>query len=298
LLRNLKIQERTPGISSVVNGEEIMMADSGYLDVDGGRLWYEMAGKGETLVLIHAGVADSRMWDDQWQAFTQRYRVVRFDQRGFGKSDPAQGPVSRRADLLRLLDGLGVAQAAFLGSSLGGGAAIDLAIEHPECVAALIIVSATPSGFELQGEPPRYLMEMIGAAQQGDLERTTDLQVRIFMDGPFREPDEVPAPVRQRFAEMTRIPVRQGTLFVADGQPLNPLDPPASTRLAEIQAPTLVIAGERDDPEILRAADVMASQIRGAQKVIIPEGAHLLNMEHPQAFNQAVLDFLGGLKQG
>jgi pimeloyl-ACP methyl ester carboxylesterase len=275
-----------------------MMADSGYLDVNGGRLWYEMAGEGDTLVLVHAGVADSRMWDDQWQAFTQRCRVIRFDQRGFGKSDPAQGPVSRRADLLRLLDELGTARAAFLGSSLGGETAIDVAIEHPERVAALIVVSAIPSGFELQGEPPRYLMEMMGAAQQGDLERTTDLQVRIFVDGPFREPDQVPAPVRQRFAEMTRIPVQQGTLFVADGKPLNPLDPPASTRLAEIQAPTLVMAGDRDDPEILRAADVMAREIRGAQKVILPKSAHFLNMEHPQAFNQAVLDFLGRLKQG
>jgi pimeloyl-ACP methyl ester carboxylesterase len=235
------------------------------------------------------------MWDDQWDAFTQHYRVIRFDQRGFGKSDPAQGPVSRRADLLRLLDELGVERAAFLGSSLGGETVIDLAIEHPERAAALIVTSATPSGYKFQGVPPRYLMEMMEAAQKGELERTTDLQVRIFMDGPFREPEQVNSSLRQRMAEMTRIPVKQGTMFVADGQPVNPVDPPAAARLKEIRMPSLILTGALDDPELQRAADIMASEIQGAQKMILPNGAHMLNMENPRAFNQAVLSFLGVL---
>jgi len=274
------------------------MAQNGVVNVGDGKLWYEIGGEGETLVLIHAGVVDSRMWDDQWGAFTQHYRVIRFDQRGFGKSDPAQGPVSRREDLLRLLDALGVERAAFLGSSLGGETAIDVAIEHPERVAALIVASAVPSGFELKGEPPRYLMEMMAAAQEGNLERTADLQVRIFVDGPFREPEQVDSAVRQRMAEMTRIPVKQKTMFIADGEPLNPLNPPASTRLKEIQAPALILAGALDHPEILRAAESMAREIQGAQKAILPNSAHFLNMENPQLFNQAVLNFLGGLHTG
>jgi pimeloyl-ACP methyl ester carboxylesterase len=273
------------------------MKKSGYLNIDHGKLWYEIDGDGDTLVLIHAGIVDSRMWDDQWKAFTQRYRVIRFDQRGFGKSDPAQGPVSRRADVLYLMDELEVERAALLGSSLGGETAIDVALEHPDRVSALIVASATPSGFELQGAPPRYVMEMMEAAQSGDLERTTDLQVRISVDGPSREPEQVDSSVRQRAAEMNRIPVKHGTAFIADGQPLNPLDPPASTRLKEIGMPTLIIAGAADDPEILRAADLMASEIRSAQKVLIPDSAHLQNMENPQMFNEAVLSFLDGLKR-
>jgi pimeloyl-ACP methyl ester carboxylesterase len=81
---------------------------------------------------------------------------------------------------------------------------------------------------------------------------------------------------------------------VADGQPLNPLDPPAA-RLKEIRMPALILAGALDDPELHRAADIMASGIQGAQKVILPNGAHMINMENPKAFNQAVLSFLGGL---
>jgi pimeloyl-ACP methyl ester carboxylesterase len=117
--------------------------------------------------------------------------VIRFDQRGFGKSDPAQGPVSRRRDLLLVLDELEVERAALLGCSMGGEVAMDVALEHSERVSALIVASATPSGFELQGAPPRYVMEMMEAAQKGDLERTSDLQIRIWVDGPSREPEQV-----------------------------------------------------------------------------------------------------------
>src|SRR5579859_3425605 len=69
---------------------------TGYVDLDDGKLYYEMAGDGDTFVLGHAGFVDSRMWDDQWETFTQRYQVIRYDMRGYGKSDPAHGPVNRR----------------------------------------------------------------------------------------------------------------------------------------------------------------------------------------------------------
>jgi pimeloyl-ACP methyl ester carboxylesterase len=141
-------------------------------------------------------------------------------------------------------------------------------------------------------------MEMMEAAQKGDVERTSDLQIRIWVDGPLREPEQVDSSVRQRVMEMNRIPVKQGTLFTADAQPINPLDPPASTRLKEIRMPALIMAGALDDPEILRAVELMASEIEGAQKVILPNSAHLPNMENPEMFNQAVLRFLGELNKG
>jgi pimeloyl-ACP methyl ester carboxylesterase len=267
-------------------------AKIGYADIGDGKLYYEEGGAGDTLVLVHAGFVDSRMWDDQWDAFTRRYRVIRFDMRGYGKSDPAQGPVSRRHDLYRLLQELNVERATLLGCSMGGAAIIDLALEHPEMVSALIVVSTPPGGFEFQGEPPPNLVEMMKAAQQGDVERTSELQIRLWVDGPFRQPEQVNQIVRQRAAEMNRIPVTHDTFVKADLQPLNPLDPPAATRLNEIRVPTLVVAGALDDPEILRATEVMAGAIKGAKKVIIPDTAHLPNMEKPDEFNKAVLGFL------
>jgi pimeloyl-ACP methyl ester carboxylesterase len=265
---------------------------TGYVDLEDGRMYYEAAGQGRALVMCHAGFADSRMWDEQWGEFTQRYRAIRYDMRGFGKSGALNARVSRRGELYRLLKQLGVEKAAFLGVSLGGETIIDLALEHPEIVSALVVVSAVPGGFEFQGEPPQTFMEMLGAVQQGDLARASELQNRIWVEGPFREPGQADPALRQRVTEMNRVALENGAWGPFSTQPLNPLDPPAAGRLAEIKEPTLVVAGALDDPEILRAAEVMAAAIPGAKKLIIPGCAHLPSMEKPAEFNRAVVDFL------
>ena len=268
---------------------------AGYADLEDGKLYYEIEGKGDVLVLIHAGFVDLRMWDGQWEAFTSHYRVLRFDMRGFGRSDLATGPVSRRHDLHCLLKKLGIKRAHFLGCSMGGEIAIDFALEHPDMVLSLIVVSGTPGGFEMKGEPPSQLLEMLEALEQGDLDRVSDLQVRIWVDGPFREPDQVNPEARQRAAEMNRIAVKNGTWATVDSNPLNPMTPPAEGRLNEISVPALVVGGSLDDPEILRAADLLANEIKGAKKVIISDTAHVPNMEKPEEFNRIVLGFLSRL---
>ena len=265
---------------------------NGYLDLGDGKLYYEVAGEGEPLVLSHAGFVDRRMWDEQWQVFTRHYRVVRYDMRGFGQSSPAEAPVDRRQDLYRLLRHLGMARAALVGCSMSGEIALDLTLEHPEMVAALVLVSAVPGGFEMQGEPPREFQEMLEAMEQGDLLRASELQNRLWIDGPFRQPDQVDRLLRRRAAEMNRIALANDTWRKADASLVNPLDPPAVQRLGEIQVPVLIIAGALDHPETVRAADVMATAIPGARKVILPGCAHLPNMERPEEFNRAVLEFL------
>ena len=267
---------------------------TGYVDLDDGKLYYEMAGDGDTLVLGHAGFVDSRMWDAQRDAFTQKYRVIRFDMRGYGKSDPAERPRTRRYDLAQLLDHLQVERAALLGCSLGGEIMIDFVLEHPEMASALITVSSAPSGFQVQGDPPPHLFEMITALQQGDTARASELQIRIWVDGLYRQPEQLNPGVRQRAAEMNLIPVRMNTWLAADSHPLNPLDPPAISRLSAIHVPALIMAGALDHPEVLRAADVMTDAIKGAKKHIFSHSAHLPNMEEPEEFTQVVLSFLDG----
>lgn len=264
----------------------------GYIELSDGKIYYEVAGEGETLVLCHAGFVDSGMWDGQWGAFAQQYRVIRYDMRGYGKSSVLDAPVSRREELGVVLDHLKVEKAHLLGCSMGGEVVIDYTLEHPEQVTALIAVSAVPNGFEMQGEPPAELMEMIQAAQQGDLEKVRDLQIRLWVDGPSRKPEQVDRMVRERAAGMNKITVENGTFMKADMQPLNPLNPPAAGRLGSINIPTLVIAGALDNTEIVRATNVMQKSITGAQKVIMANTAHVPNMEKPNEFNMAVLDFL------
>lgn len=246
-------------------------------------------------MLIHAGFVDSRMWDGQWEAFTRHCRVLRFDMRGFGKSEPATGPVSRRQDLYLLLQELGIERAHILGCSMGGETAIDFTLEHPESVLSLIIVSGVPGGFEMRGEPPSQVLEMFQALEQGDLGRVSDLQIRLWVDGPFRHPEQVDPSVRQHAAEMNRVAVENNTWAIADSSPLNPLNPPASSRLAEINIPVLILAGSLDNPEILRAADLLANEIKSAKKIIVPDSAHVPNMEKPVDFSGIVLDFLNCL---
>src|SRR5687768_7882092 len=170
---------------------------SGSIKIGDDNLYYEGIGEGKTLVLIHAGFVDSGMWDYQWDALAQHYNLIRYDMRGYGKSDPLKAPADRRDDLRQLLDHLNIQRAALLGCSMGGEIVLDFALEYPERVSALILVSAVPSGFEMKGEPPRYMMEMIEAFQKDDLDRVADLQIRIWVDGEYREPIEVNTKARQ-----------------------------------------------------------------------------------------------------
>ncbi len=268
---------------------------TGHVNLNDGKLYYEVGGEGETLVLNHAGFVDSGMWDSQWDDLTRHYHVIRFDMRGYGKSDDVSAPIVRREDLHRLLQLLNVERAHLLGCSMGGEIVVDFALEHPEMVSSLILVSTVPGGFEMQGAPPQNLLDMMEAVKEGNLERASELQIRIWVDGDYRKPEQVDPAVRQRAAEMNRIAVANGTWTKADMQPASPLDPPAAKRLNEIQCPTLIIVGALDNPEILRAADVMASEIPNAQKVIISDAAHVPNMDKSAEFNQAVLSFLQGI---
>ena len=266
--------------------------DNGFMALEGGSIYYEAAGAGAPLVLAHAGFVDSRMWDDQWPDFAQQQHVIRFDMRGFGQSALGALPIERRRDLDQLLQRLDVPRASLLGCSLSGEVVLDFALEHPDRVSALILVSTVPGGFEMQGEPPALLFEMLGAIEQGDLARASELQNRLWIDGAFRQPEQVNPTVRRRAAKMNQVALANGTWFKAEMQPANPLNPPAMLRLGEIRLPTLIIAGALDHPEVLRAADVMQAAIPQTEKIIIPDAAHLPNMDQPAMFNQIVLDFL------
>ncbi len=265
---------------------------SGFINVNGTDVYYEIAGQGEVLVLAHAGFVDSRMWDAQWNVFTQYFRVVRFDMRGFGQSEPITGPVSRYDDLYQLLKKLGITSAHLVGSSMSGTAVLDLALEHPEMVKSLVMVCSSPSGFEMQGEPPRYLFDMIGAMQSGDFEHATELAIRIWFDGMYRESNEVDASIRAKVTEMNRVPMTRNTFFIGDSQPLNPLNPPAVTRLGEVKQPILLVVGDLDHPEVVRSMQLMAEEIPHAQYVVIENTAHLPSVEKPDEFNQVLLDFV------
>src|SRR5438876_5964570 len=121
-------------------------AQSGFANVNGGSLYYEVTGAGTPVVLIPGFTLDTRMWDSQVEAFARRHQIIRYDLRGAGKSPPPTGPYSQYEDLAALLGHLGVGKAHIVGLSLGGAIAIDFALAMPEAVLSLIPVDASSVG--------------------------------------------------------------------------------------------------------------------------------------------------------
>ena len=111
---------------------------SGSIKIGDDNLYYEGIGEGKTLVLVHAGFLDSGMWDYQWDALAQHYNLIRYDMRGYGKSEVLQAPVTRRDDLLLLQDHLQVERAQLLGCSMGGELIVEVTLEQPERLLSII----------------------------------------------------------------------------------------------------------------------------------------------------------------
>jgi len=266
-----------------------MTPTTGKVDANGATLYYEAAGGDEPLVLVHAGIADGRMWDAQMDAFSRQYRVIRHDMRGFGRSPMVDGPYSHHADLRALLDALGIERAAFVGCSMGGATVIDFALENPGRAEALVLAGSAVGGFEFDEEPPEEWDELVAADGAGDLERVSELEVRMWVDGPRRGPEAVDPAVRDFVREMNLIALQNEAMQL--GEEVD-LQPPAATRLSQIQVPTLVLVGDEDRPRPLATADLLERELPDARKMVIPGTAHLPNMERPEGFNRLVLDFL------
>lgn len=257
--------------------------------VAGAELAYDLVGEGPALVLAHAGVADRTMWDEQVSAFAAHYRVLRYDQRGYGESPQTPGPFSHHQDLRDLLTYLGITQAHLIGCSNGGMVVTDFALVHPEMVQSLVLVSSAVSGYEFSGEPPETILALMGALAASDLDDAAEVAAQIWLDGPTRLSEQVDGAVRARIKTMSRSALK--TMLPGAEQPEG-LELPALGRLGEITAPTLVVLGDLDDPSILDIGETLTAGISGAEKVVIPGAAHMLTMEKPGAFNRVVLDFL------
>ncbi|HLI71517.1 MAG TPA: alpha/beta hydrolase [Ktedonobacteraceae bacterium] len=269
---------------------------TGFAEINGTKLYYEVAGAGHPLVLNHGGLVDHHLWDEQVEEFARHFKVIRYDIRGFGQSGlikKGMEPFSLEGDLYGLLRFLGVEKTYVLGLSMGGALSINFTLQYPEMVDALITVGAGLSGFnwdEIDDEEFKAKDRASDEAfKNGDIAHAVELSLQLWTDGPNRAPEHVDSQVRERVRAMTTRNLERG-----DDEDVEPLemDPPAAGRLSEIHVPTLVIVGGQDGRPIHIIADTLAKGIAGARKVIIPGTAHHLNMELPEEFNQVVIEFL------
>src|SRR5688572_1198413 len=180
--------------------------ETGTLQTEGGPLYYEVAGSGPAVVLIHAWIADNTMWDEQWEEFAREHRVVRYDARGFGKSPvEKEHPFSHRQDLYELMRHLGIERAYVVGVSGGGQTATEFTLEHPEMVSSLVTVCSGLGGMtDIQPTQEEIaLFEQMDAAEEaGDWERVADLDVKIWVDGVGQPEGRADARVREKVKQM------------------------------------------------------------------------------------------------
>lgn len=267
---------------------------SGFINIDNANIYYEMAGEGTPLVMIHAGVADSRQWNNEFVSFSESYRVVRYDLRGYGKSEPVDGEFSHLRDLVALLDALKIQEpVAIMGCSMGGGLAMDFALTHPSRVKALIMVDSGPSGLELDIEVPSKFADVEKAFEDGNLDLVAEIETQIWFDGTGRTPEQVNQTMRALLYEMNRIALAHEVKQL--GKRLPNTETPAVNRLQDLEIPVLIIVGSHDMPYTLAAANYMEDKIKLARKVTIEDAAHLPNMDQPQEFQRVVTDFLASI---
>jgi 3-oxoadipate enol-lactonase len=255
------------------------------------ELHYEVAGEGPPVVLVHAGIADSRMWEPQWTTYPASHRTVRYDMRGFGETPIRPGSFSHAGDLVGLLEALELGPAALVGVSLGGRVALEVTVARPDLVSALVLVGPGLPGHDWTEETQAGWAEEGAAVEAGDLDAAVEMNLRMWVDGPGREPGDVAAAVRERVGVMQRRAFEL-QIPVGDEAEEEPLVPDLVQRLGEIDVPTLIVVGEEDRPDMHAIADRLEGSIPGARRATIPGAAHVPSLERPAEFDRLVLEFL------
>ena len=266
------------------------MRSSNFAEVNNTRLYYEEAGSGSPIVLVHGLGGDCRVWEGQVEVIARRYRVICYDIRGHGKSAlPLNDPYSHADDLKALLDYLGVIRPAIVvGHSMGGGIAIDFALTYPDALRALVLVASTVAGYTWSSAWNEAWALVFGDPASNVMEHALPMLLDHPMFANTRQQPDV-------MARLADILLGYSGWHIVNDDPLVELDPPAIDRLGEIRAPTLVMLGAGDFPDLHNIAGILHKGIRGARLVELPGVGHVPPMEAPEKFNQAVLEFLTGL---
>jgi 3-oxoadipate enol-lactonase len=265
---------------------------SGFIDIGDTSLWYERAGRGDAVILIHADGLDHRMWDGLFPVLSRRFDTVRFDMRGFGKSPlPGKFPYAFETDLDRLRTALGIERAHLVGLSLGAATAIDCCLAYPDGVSSLTLIDPGLGGYRYSDTTRAGLADVVRLAREGDLEAAKRRWLELgFFTRSLAIPD-VAGMVR------TMVGDTSGYRWYGVNQPLKRI-PAAAESLGRLRVPTLIISGEDDLPDFRAAADYIHRSAAGSRYVVVPHAGHLSLLDNPEPVTAAVMDFLTGSADG
>lgn len=243
------------------------------------------------VLLLHAGIADRRMWRPQLDALSSAgFRAVDPDLRGFGDRSLDPEPFSYARDVLPLVDG----STAVVGASLGGRVAMEVALLAAEQTERLVLLAPGLPGWSWSDETRSGWAEEEAAYEQGDLEAAAEASVRLWLDRPGEREGPIDPSVRSLVLEMIlRSYEQQSTGWDGGAEEETVLDPPLQERLGEIGCPTLVLVGELDVPDMRAVAAHVAESVPHGELVTVPGAAHLPSLERPELVNARLLEFLG-----
>jgi len=231
------------------------------------------------------------MWEPQWDSYQRSHRVVRYDLRGFGGSPIEPGSFSHASDLVALIEQQDLGKTAIVGVSMGGRVALEVAIARPAMVEALVLVGAGFPGHEWSAEMNAADEAEMAALAEGDLDAAVEVTLRTWVDGPRRNPEDVDPEVRARVAEMQKR-AYELQIPVWETAEEEPLVGDLAGRIGEVGAPTLVLVGEEDVPDMHEIADRLERELPNARRASIADTAHVPSLERPREFDQLVLPFL------
>lgn len=257
---------------------------------DGATLRGEADGFGIPVVFLHSGATDRRMWAGQMQELaSEGYHVIAYDRRGHGETETADVPFSHLDDLEMVLDRLSIHAAIFVGSSMGGGLAIDFALEHPERTIGLVLIGTAVTGAE-DAELPEEAADLEDALdyarERGNIETINRIEAHLWLDGPLSASGRVQGPVRELFLSMNRRILNHAPLSQEDERD------DATISLGTIIAPTLLVVGELDFPDIVARHEDLSEELETSFAVVLEDTAHFPSLERPDLFNPLLLEFL------
>jgi pimeloyl-ACP methyl ester carboxylesterase len=260
------------------------------IEFDGALIRGEADGFGIPVVFLHSGVTDRRMWAEQLRELAEEgYHVIAYDRRGYGETETPDVPFNHLVDLEAVLDRLSVHAAIFVGSSMGGGLAIDFALEHPERTIGLVLVGTAITGAEPAEIPEEAadLEDALDYAQErGNLDTVNRIEAHLWLDGPLSESGRVQGEPRELFLKMNAQHLNQPELTEEE------LPDDATDNLSAITAPTLLVVGELDLPDIVARHEDLSEELENAFAVVLEDTAHFPSLERPDLFNPILLEFL------
>ena len=256
------------------------------VDVNGARLWYDEAGSGEAVLLVHGGLGDAGLWEPVVPFLAKRFRTIRTDLRFFGSSTGPAVPWSWQDDTVGVLDELGIGRAALVGLSLGGKIALDVALAHPDRLWAVAGVAPALGGHD--SAPYTDEHEARYDATPDDEKLATMMEIDFEVWAPLGADDRI----RQLWrATPDANPLPDGV------EPSEPAGAPANERLGELAVPTLVVTAKHDPPGFREIGPLVANAAPNARHVEL-DSDHYVTLREPGLVADTLSDFLTPLAPG